>query len=66
MNATVDDDARAPDMPQLKEGGKPTSQPTTAPAPAGSPKWLVPALLVLSVVPLAAGGVRVTPHEPAP
>ena len=66
MNVTVYDDARAPDVPQLKKGGKPTSQTTTAPARADSPKWLVPALLVLSVVPLAAGGIRVTPHEPAP
>ncbi len=66
MNVTVDDDARAPDMPQLKEGGKPTSQPTTAPARATLANRLVPALLVLSVVPLAAGGVRVTPPEPAP
>jgi uncharacterized membrane protein len=61
MKANVYDQGRAPDVPQLNAVGKPTSQKTKASAKAGSAKWLVPtALLVLSVVPLAAGAFRLT------
>src|SRR5690242_18905079 len=60
MNANVYDEGRAPNVPQFNESGKPPSQKPKAPTKAGSPKWLVPALLVLSVIPLAAGAVRLT------
>src|SRR5215213_332090 len=63
MNATVSDQGRVPDMPQRNGVGKAPSQKTKVPPKAGSATWLVPALLVLSVVPLAAGAVRLT--EPA-
>jgi uncharacterized membrane protein len=49
------DKGRAPDVAQLNELGKPTSQKTKA-----SSKWLVAALLVLSIFPLAAGVFRLT------
>lgn len=45
-------------MPEHNELGKPTSQKTKVPAKAGSSKWLVTALLVLSFVPLASGIFR--------
>jgi uncharacterized membrane protein len=61
MKANVYDQGRGPDVPQLNELGKPTSQKTKATAKAGSAAWLVPAaLLVLSAVPLAAGAFRLT------
>ena len=60
MNATVSDQGRVPDMPQRNGVGKAPSQKTKVPPKAGSATWLVPALLVLSVVPLAAGAVRLT------
>jgi uncharacterized membrane protein len=60
MKANVYDEGRAPDVPQRNEVGKPTSQKTKAPAKAGSAKWLVAALLVLSAIPLAAGAFRLT------
>lgn len=60
MNANVSDEARGPDVPQLNEVGRPTSQKPKAPTKAGSATWLVPALLVLSVIPLAAGAFRLT------
>ncbi len=49
------DKARASDVSQLNELGKPTSQKKKA-----SSKWIVAALLVLSVFPLAAGAFRLT------
>ncbi len=58
MNAKVSDEGRALVVPQLNAGGKPPSQNPKAPAKGGSATWLVPALLVLSVVPLAAGAFR--------
>src|SRR3712207_5804911 len=60
MDATVYDDDRAPAVPQLDEAGRGRSQKTKAPARAGSPRWLVPALLALSVIPLAGGAFRLT------
>ena len=47
------DKARASDVSQLNELGKPTSQKTKAPQKHSS-KWIVAALLVLSFFPLAA------------
>ncbi|MEH7254589.1 DUF2306 domain-containing protein [Neobacillus niacini] len=46
---------RAPDLPQLNEVGKPRSQKTKA-----SSKWIVAALLMLSVIPLIGGAFRLT------
>ena len=60
MKANVYDEGRAPDVPQRNEVGKPTPQKPKAPAKAGSAKWLVAALLVLSAIPLAAGAFRLT------
>ncbi|MEO7913586.1 MAG: DUF2306 domain-containing protein [Roseiflexaceae bacterium] len=61
MNANVSDKGRALDGPQRTEAGKPTPQKPKAPPKAGSATWLVPAgLLVLLVVPLAAGVFRLT------
>jgi len=60
MNANVSDKGQAPDMPQRNEAGQPTSQKTKAPTKAGSAKWLVAALLVLSAIPIIAGAFRLT------
>jgi len=60
MKANVYDQGRAPDVPQFNEAGKPTSQKTKASAKSGSAKWLVAALILLSVIPLAAGAFRLT------
>jgi uncharacterized membrane protein len=60
MKANVYDEGRAPAVPQLNDAGKRTSQKTKAPSKAGSPKWLVPALLLLSAIPLTAGAFRLT------
>lgn len=61
MKANVYDEGQAPAVLQLNEVRKPTSQKTKGPAKAVSAKWLVPAvLLLLSVVPLAAGAFRLT------
>ena len=58
MKADVYDQGRTPDMPQLYEGGKPSSQKPKAPAKAGSAALLVAALLMLSAIPLGAGAFR--------
>jgi uncharacterized membrane protein YozB (DUF420 family) len=58
MNANVYDEGRSPAVPQRPESGKPPSPKTKAPRKAVAPKWLVPALLALSVIPLAAGAGR--------
>jgi uncharacterized membrane protein len=58
MNANVYDEDRAPDVPQRNKLGKP--QKPKAPAKAGSAAWLVAALLLLSVIPLAGGAFRLT------
>jgi uncharacterized membrane protein len=60
MNANVSDAGRVSDVPRLNEGGKPTPPKTKVPAKAGSAKWLVPALLLLSAIPLAAGAFRLS------
>jgi len=60
MKANVYDEGRAPDVPHFEELGKPPPPKTKAPAKAGSAAWLVPALLVLSAIPLAAGAFRLT------
>jgi uncharacterized membrane protein len=49
-----------PDVPQLNEVGKPTSQKTKVPTKTGSAKWLVAGLLVLSLISLASGAFRLT------
>lgn len=60
MKANVYDEGRAPAVPRRNEAGKPTSQKARAPAKAGSAAWLVTALLVLSIIPLAAGAFLLT------
>lgn len=60
MKANVSDEGQAPDVPELNKAGKPTSLKPKAPANAGSAKWLMTALLVLSALPLAFGAVRLT------
>jgi uncharacterized membrane protein YozB (DUF420 family) len=58
MNAHVYDAGRAPAGPQLNEVEKSPSQKTKARAKAGSAKWLVAGLLLLSAIPLTAGAFR--------
>jgi uncharacterized membrane protein len=58
MKANVYDEGRAHDVPQHNGVGKLTPPKTKAPAKAGSAKWLVAGLLVLSAIPLAAGAFR--------
>ena len=60
MNAHVSDQGRVPAVPQRTAGGKPPSQQPKAPAKGGSAVWLVVGLLVLSIVPLAAGAFRLS------
>ena len=60
MKANVYDEGRAPAVPQLNAVGKPTSRKPKAPAKAGSAKWLIAALLLLSAIPLTAGAFRLT------
>ena len=63
MKANIYDEGRAPDVPHLAAigaGGKPTPQKTKAPAKAGSAKWLIAGLLVLSAIPMVAGAFRLT------
>lgn len=61
MKADVQGKGRGPDVPQLSEIRKPTSQKTQAPAKAVWAEWLVPAaLIVLSLIPVIAGAVRIT------
>jgi uncharacterized membrane protein len=60
MKANVYAEARASQVPQLKGVGQPTPPQTRAPAKAGSAKWLVAALLLLSAIPLAAGVFRLS------
>lgn len=49
---------RASDVSQPSKAEKPASQKPKAPANAGSAKWLVTALLLLSAIPLAFGAIR--------
>lgn len=61
MKANVYDGGRAPEVPRIKESGKPTPQKTKAPVRTVLAAWLVPAaLLVLSAIPLAAGAFRLS------
>ena len=61
MNANVYDEVRAPNRPQLNELEEPTPRKTKAPARTVSAEWLVPAaLIMLSLIPLAAGAFRLT------
>ena len=55
MKATVSDAGRAPNVPQRTAGGQPPPPKTKAPRKAGSPWWLVPALLLLVAIPLTFG-----------
>jgi hypothetical protein len=60
MQANVYDEGQALDVPQANTLGKSPSQKPKAPRKAGSAKWLVAALLLLSAFPLAAGAFRLT------
>lgn len=60
MKTNVHDEDQATDVSQDNDRGKPIPQKTKAPAKAVSSKWLIAALLVLSAVPIAAGGFRLT------
>src|SRR5918997_2670379 len=60
MNAHVSDEGRVPAVGRLNQGGKPPSQKPQASAKAGSARWLVSVLLVLSAIPLASGAFRLT------
>lgn len=51
-------EGRAPALPPRSAPGQPPSSKTATRTKAASPKWLVPALLALSAIPLAAGAVR--------
>src|SRR5918911_2625958 len=58
MRANVYDEGRATRGPQLNGAGKSTSPKAKAAAKAGSAKWLITALLLLSAIPLTAGAFR--------
>jgi len=61
MKANVYPEGQAADVPQPNMLGKPTPQKAKAPARKASAAWLVPAgLILLSVIPIAAGAVRLT------
>jgi len=61
MKANVYDKGRDLDVSQTNQVGKPTPQKAKAPAKASSPAWLIPsALILLVVIPLAAGVFRLT------
>ena len=60
MKANVYDKGRVSLVPQPGGVGEPTPGQTRVPAKAGSAKWLVAALLLLSVIPLAAGAFRLS------
>jgi uncharacterized membrane protein len=60
MKANVSAEGRSPAGSQLNKAGKPTSQKTRTPRKAGSAKWLVAALLLLSAIPLTAGAFRLS------
>lgn len=60
------DEGRAPDVPHLAGAGaiaaegRPAPQKTKRSAKAGSAKWLIAGLLLLSAIPMAAGAFRLT------
>jgi hypothetical protein len=60
MNTNIYDTGRAPAVPQRPESGQPTTEKPKARARAGSAKWLVAALLLLSAIPLTAGAFRLS------
>lgn len=60
MKANVYDEGRASHMPQPNRVGKPVPPPIKTPAKAGSAKWLIAALLLLSAIPLSAGAFRLS------
>src|SRR2546423_9911543 len=66
MKANVYDAGRAPDVPQLNAATaagaarKPAPPKSKASAKAGSAKWLIAGLLLLSAIPMAAGAFRLT------
>ncbi len=61
MKANVYDKGQVPAAPQSNTVGKVTPPKPKAPAKAGSAAWLVPlGLILLSVIPLAAGAFRLT------
>src|SRR3954454_882805 len=59
MKANVyHEEGRASHLPQLNAAGKPTPPQTRVPPKAGSAKWRIAAMLLLSAIPLAAGAFR--------
>jgi uncharacterized membrane protein len=60
MNANVIDHSPASDLPPRSEPGTPMPQKPNASAKAGSAKWVVAALILLSAIPLAAGAFRLS------
>jgi uncharacterized membrane protein len=58
MKANVYDESLASHEAQLNEAGKLTPPKIRVPVKAGSAKWFVTALLVLSAIPLTAGAFR--------
>lgn len=60
MSVTVSNEGRSPTMPQQHSPENPPSQETRIPTKVRSAWWLVVALLMLSVIPLAAGALRLS------
>jgi hypothetical protein len=60
MKANFYDEGRALKVPQRNGVGNPTPPPNRVPAKAGSAKWLIAALFLLSAIPLAAGAFRLS------
>ena len=60
MNANISDTGRASDVPQRTASASPTPPTPRRPAKAGSAKWVVAGLLLLSAIPLAAGAFRLS------
>jgi uncharacterized membrane protein len=60
MKANIYDENRASRVPQQNGAEKPTLRQTGARTKAGSAKWLVTGLLLLSAIPLAAGAFRLS------
>ena len=60
MNADVSEAGRGATLPQRAAGGTPTPTKPRAPARAGSAKWAVAGLILLSAIPIAAGAFRLS------
>jgi hypothetical protein len=60
MKANVYDEGRMPATRQPNAAGQPPPSRTKAQAKAGSARWLVAALILLSAIPLAGGAVRLS------